>query len=151
MPSLFEALHESHELQRTLCRRLLRIQDDLTERASVFLELKRELEAHAAAEERFLYAPILMNDGGLWSARHALSEHHVIEELTDDMSIRGKSGGAWMARAKKLSLKVHHHLREEERKFFKVAGRILGEREKASLAKLYVKDYERMKKMLGGK
>ncbi|HMQ26765.1 MAG TPA: FdhF/YdeP family oxidoreductase, partial [Acidimicrobiales bacterium] len=45
-------------------------------RRDAFLTLKLELAAHAAAEERFLYAPMLMDDRGIDSARHALAEHH---------------------------------------------------------------------------
>ncbi|MEN9983890.1 MAG: hypothetical protein RI918_1859 [Pseudomonadota bacterium] len=125
--TLFEALRESHDIQRSLCRQLTSTRSDVAKRESLFLQLKVELEAHAASEERFLYAPILMTDSGLSSSRHALSEHHEIEELCEELSVSDKSGTAWLNKAKKLSEEVRHHLKEEEKKFFKVAGRILTE------------------------
>src|SRR3546814_10693664 len=78
--NIYEALRESHETQRSLCRELLRATSQSGRRGEIFRELRIELAAHAAAEERFLYAPILMDDMGLSPSRHALAEHHEIDE-----------------------------------------------------------------------
>lgn len=144
--NIYEALRESHEIQRTLCRRLLRVGSE--QRAQVFRELRIELAAHAAAEERFLYAPILMDDMGLNSSRHALAEHHEMDELVEELQAAPEHGGSWLAVARRLSHKVFHHLKEEEKKFFQVSGKILTERQKISLGKRYRKDYNRMLKVL---
>lgn len=143
--TLFELLHDSHEIQRGLCRQLT-VTRDAARRESIFLQLKVELEAHAAAEERFLYVPLLLTDGGLSASRHALSEHHDIEELCEDLSVADKAGDGWLDTAKALGHKVRHHLKEEESKFFKVAGRLLEDRQKATLAKRYEKDVLRMRR-----
>jgi hemerythrin superfamily protein len=145
--NIYEALRESHELQRSLCRRLLRTKPD-GRRKEILRELRIELAAHAAAEERFLYAPILMHDMGLNSARHALAEHHEIDECVEDVSKADFEGGSWYAKAKKLSHEVHHHLREEETKFFQVSGKILTDTQKKKLAKQYESDYRRMRTSL---
>lgn len=146
--TVYDALRESHETQRSLCRRLLRSKPGDSRRAELFRELRIELAAHAAAEERFLYAPILMADAGLDVSRHALHEHHQIDELIETLQ-KGEPGDrGWLATAKALSHKVHHHLREEETKFFQVSGKILGSREKTALAKKYRRDFARMQKML---
>ena len=144
--TLFELIHDSHEIQRTLCRRLIATRSDAALRQALFLQLKVELEAHAAAEERYLYVPLLMTDPGLSSSRHALSEHHEIEELCDDLSVADKSSAEWLVTAMELSHLVRHHLKEEETKFFKVAGRILSDAQKALLARRYAKDVVRMRK-----
>lgn len=147
MPSqtLFDALRESHEIQRSLCRRLTRTRHP-QRREMLFLQLKVELEAHAAAEERFLYVPMLMTDAGLNATRHALSEHHDIEEFCEDLSVRDKASDQWTETMAALSHKVHHHLREEERKFFKVGGRLLGVRHKAQLARQYEEEIVRLRR-----
>ena len=144
--TLFELIHDSHEIQRTLCRRLIATRSDAALRQALFLQLKVELEAHAAAEERYLYVPLLMTDPGLSSSRHALSEHHEIEELCDDLSVADKASAEWLFTAKELGHLVRHHLKEEETKFFKVAGRILSDPQKALLARRYAKDVVRMRK-----
>ena len=142
--SLYDALRESHETQRSLCRRLLRSRPGTRERLDLFTALRIELAAHAAAEERFLYVPILMDDRGLNSSRHALHEHHQIDELVEDLHRADAKGGQWLATARKLSHEVHHHLREEERTFFQVTGRILSDTAKQQAARKYRKDYARM-------
>jgi len=146
--NIYEALRESHEVQRSLCRKLLRAAPDSGRRQEIYRELKIELAAHAAAEERFLYAPILMDDMGLDPSRHALAEHHEIDELVEALGKADARGGRWLAKARKLVDEVRHHLREEEKKFFQVSGKILTDTQKEKLAKRYLKDYARMKKLL---
>jgi hypothetical protein len=146
--NIFAALRESHEIQRSLCRKLLRSPPGTERRIALFTDLRIELAAHAAAEERFLYAAVLMDDAGLHSSRHALHEHHEIDEIIEDMQVVQKTGAGWMAKARKLSEKVHHHLREEEKKFFQVSGKVLTATQKTRLAGKYRRDYQRMLKVL---
>jgi hypothetical protein len=146
--TIYDALRESHEIQRGLFRKLLRSKAGTRDRISLFSETRRELQAHAAAEERFLYSPMLMDDMGLWSSRHALHEHHQIDELVEVMQALDTASDAWLETARALSHKVHHHLREEEKKFFQVSGKILSDAQKVRLAKQYRKDYARMHKAL---
>jgi hypothetical protein len=142
--TIYEALRESHERQRALCRRLVRARPDQSYRQGLQKELCTELSAHAAAEERFLYAIILMDDAGLDASRHALHEHHEIDEWSEQLLDADPLGAHWAEVAKCLSHQVHHHLREEETKFFQVSGKILSERQKALSATRYRKDYARM-------
>lgn len=54
--TIYDALRDSHETQRSLCRRLVRSKPHTKDRQDIFTALRIELAAHAAAEERFLYA-----------------------------------------------------------------------------------------------
>jgi hypothetical protein len=143
---IFDAIRESHDLQRDLCRKLTASRGDMHARQVLFLQLKVVLMAHAAAEERHLYVPLLMQDGGLDASRHALHEHHEVDEFLEDLSVRNKKQAGWIATAKKLSFKVRHHLKEEETKFFKVAGRLLSAAKKEQLAGKYTREIVRMRK-----
>ena len=143
---VFKAIRESHDLQRDLCRKLTASRRVMAARQLLFLQLKVELRAHAAAEERYLYIPLLMEDGGLDASRHALHEHHEIDELLDDLSVRNKKQAGWIATAKSLSFKVRHHLKEEEAKFFQVAGRLLSAANKRQLARKYAREIVRMRR-----
>ncbi|MCK9510811.1 MAG: hemerythrin domain-containing protein [Pigmentiphaga sp.] len=145
--NIYDALRESHELQRSLCRKLLRAAPSSERRQQIFRELRIELAAHAAAEERFLYAPMLMDDMGLNPSRHALAEHHEIDECVESLAEADEQGGSWLAKARQLSHEVHHHLKEEESKFFQISGKILTETQKERLAQRYLKDFARMKKV----
>lgn len=145
--NIYEALRQSHDIQRQWCTRLTRTRASNPQgRREAFLTLKLELAAHAAAEERFLYAPMLMDDAGLDSARHALAEHHELDELVAELGALKPDCQAWGEKAKALAHEVRHHLKEEERGFFQVSGKILTDAQKAQFGRRYLADYERMKK-----
>lgn len=148
---IFDAIRESHDLQRDLCRKLTASRRDMGVRQLIFLQLSIELRAHAAAEERNLYVPLLMEDGGLDASRHALHEHHEIDELLGDLSVRNKKQAGWIATAKTLSFKVRHHLKEEESKFFPLAGRLLSATKKKLLARDYAREIVRMRRHYAAK
>lgn len=149
MPSnIYESLRESHDVQRDLCKRLKKAANDSEQRKVIFNELRIELAAHTAAEERFLYAPILMKDAGLNSSRHALAEHHELDELVEKIQEFKDSSRKWPKLIGQLIDDVKHHLKEEETKFFQVSGKILNETQKQKLATQYEHDYRRMKKSL---
>jgi hemerythrin superfamily protein len=147
MKDIYEALRESHERQRQLIRGLCKTEAKTAQRTELFVALRRELMAHAAAEERFLYAPIMQFDAGLSSSRHALSEHHEVDELLEKLTVADKSARGWMPRAKKLGEEVLHHLKEEETKFFQVSGKLLTAKQKIQLCRDYERDYERLLKV----
>jgi hemerythrin superfamily protein len=140
--NIFDALRESHEVQRSLTRKLL-LSDVGEHRIDIFTQLCIELAAHEAAEERYLYAPMLMDDRGLDSSRDALADHHKMDMIVADLQTPEHAGSSWMANVRKLSKELHEHLREEEKIFFQLAGKILDEPAKSSLAKKYRKDYQR--------
>lgn len=148
MPTtLYDELRASHATQRQLCASLVRLRaGNPQRRLAVFRELRDELAAHAAAEERYLYVPILMFDMGLNSARHALAEHHDMDELVEDLARLDPAGDAFGRKAAELVHKVRHHLKEEETKFFQVSGKLLSDAQKLRLGRQYRADFERMKK-----
>ncbi|EPJ88176.1 hypothetical protein CFII64_06915 [Pseudomonas sp. CFII64] len=140
--NIFEALRESHDRQRGYAENLVRTSGDSQERVDAYKQLKAELQAHETAEERFFYIPLMAHDNGVDLSRHAISEHHEMDEMMEELDETEMSSPSWLATAKKLSEKVHHHLKEEEQKFFQMAGKLLDEKQKESLAGQYVKEYE---------
>ncbi|MCF5466747.1 hemerythrin domain-containing protein [Pseudomonas syringae] len=140
--NIFEALRESHDRQRGYADALIQTSGDSAERAEAYKQLKDELQAHETAEERFFYIPLMAHDNGVDLSRHAISEHHEMDEMMEELDETEMSSPAWLATAKKLSEKVHHHLKEEEQKFFQMAGKLLDDKQKESLAGEYVKEYE---------
>ena len=68
----------------------------------------------------------------------------------DKLEAADPEAETWQEAARALSHEVHHHLREEETKFFQVSGKILGARQKTSLAASYRKDFLRMQRVLAG-
>ncbi len=139
--NIFEALRVSHETQRALALQLIATEGDTPERGKIFRELKQELLVHETAEERCFYVPLFEHDATVDASRHAISEHHEMDEMVEDLEKLEFSSPAWLPAAKKLSEKVHHHLKEEETKFFQLAGKVLTEAQKLKLAKEYEAEF----------
>lgn len=140
--NIFEALRESHDRQRRYADALIQTRGDTPERVEAYKRLKSELQAHETAEERHFYMPLMEFDNGVDLSRHAISEHHEMDEMMEALDATEMSSPSWLATAKKLSEKVHHHLKEEEQKFFQMAGKLLDEQQKEALAGQYQKEYK---------
>ncbi|TPG82619.1 hemerythrin domain-containing protein [Pseudomonas mandelii] len=140
--NIFEALRESHDRQRTYAEALIQTSGDTPERVEAYKQLKSELQAHETAEERHFYIPLMEFDNGVDLSRHAISEHHEMDEMMEELDETEMSSPAWLAVAKKLAEKVNHHLEEEEQKFFQMAGKLLDDKQKETLAGQYEKEYK---------
>lgn len=141
--NIFEALRESHNKQRDIAEKLIQTSGDTEERRALFDQFKNELFAHAVAEDRYFYIPLMMTDSGLNITRHALAEHHEMDELLEQLTETDFSNTGWLTIAKKLSETVLHHLEEEEHSFFQQAGKILDDKQKETLAKKYLTEYKK--------
>lgn len=139
--NIFEALRLSHDTQRTLATRILETQGDSQDRNRLFRELKHELAAHAAAEERCFYSPLIAFDATMAQARHGMAEHHEMDELVDELNTKEMSSSGWIAHFQKLRDKVFHHLEDEEHAIFQLAGKALPEAQKTSLARDYETEF----------
>ena len=140
--NIFEALRESHERQRELYRQLIETRGDTPERQTLFEQLKAELLAHELAEERHFYIPLMEHDAGIDLSRHAIAEHHELDELVESLEEADPATPTWLPLARKLANKVEHHLKEEEHRFFQMAGKLLTDKQKMQLAKDYLATYE---------
>jgi hemerythrin superfamily protein len=145
--NIFEALRESHDRQRSLLRRMLRTRGNSPARMELFSELKRELLEHELSEERFFYSRLMQDDKTMARTRHSVAEHHKIDDKVEDLQKAKPSSAGWLVRARTLSETVHHHLKEEERNIFQLAGKTLSVREKLTLARKYLADRKRRAKM----
>lgn len=134
---IFEALKEDHKTQRSLANSLLRTAGETDERKSMFDQLVTELKAHAIAEERFFYKPMMEFDQSQEKARHSISEHHEIDELIEKLEDTEMSSSEWMPNFEKLRELVFHHLDEEENEVFQVAGKVMSEAEKEKFGDNY--------------
>jgi hypothetical protein len=139
--NIFEALRVSHQTQRELYARLLASEPASPEGRRIFVELKHELLAHETAEERCFYVPLFEHDATVDAARHAISEHHQMDEMVESLEQMKPGSAQWRECTRKLCDKIEHHLTEEEHKFFQEAGKVLTEAQKVSLAKEYEAEF----------
>ena len=135
--NIFEALRISHNNQRTLADQLIATTGDSPERDLLFKELTLELAAHAASEERFFYVPLIAHDLTQEPSRHGIAEHHQMDKLIEDLQATDFSSPGWLVTAKALHHKIYHHLEDEEQGVFQLAGKVLTDTEKRTLAEGY--------------
>jgi hypothetical protein len=143
--NIFEALRLSHDLQRAQLDQILQTQGDSPDRRRIYTELKRELAAHAAAEERCFYLPLIEHDSSMGQARHGMAEHHEMDELVEELNAMDMGSPGWLAHFKKLHHKVFHHLNDEESAIFQLAGKVLPERQKTTLAVAYEEEFAKFR------
>ncbi len=139
--TIFEDLRASHEVQRSLTRTMTHARASAENRRAAFLALANELDAHATAEERHFYVPLLMDDAGLSVSRHALADHHKAEELVDQLRGVDPTTDHFAELAKQLSAEVRDHLDEEEHGTFQLAGKLLSKTRQKELASAYRAEY----------
>lgn len=135
--NIFEALRKDHDTQRELADALIETHGDSARRDELFTRLKAELAAHADAEERHFYVPLMQHDLTQEKSRHSVAEHHALDELVEELEATDYSSPAWLVTAKKLHHKVFHHLEEEEHEVFQLAGKALTDTQKDTLAGAY--------------
>ena len=140
--NIFESLREDHQKQRTLVDILVKTHGDSEGRDEIFQKLKHELQIHADAEERYFYKPLIDSDLTQEKARHSIAEHHEMDEMIEELENTDYSSPHWVAVAKKLHERVHHHLDEEEHEVFQMAGKALNETQKTTLGQNYRKAIE---------
>ncbi len=141
--TILDALRGDHETQRTLASILVDTHGDSDGRREVFDKLRRELHAHAAAEERYFYVPLLESDATQEQARHSVAEHKELDDYVEQLERYDMTAPQWLITARELTERLVHHLDEEETEVFPVAGRVLSDDDKASLADSYHADMER--------
>ncbi len=138
--TIFDALREDHDIQRTLLHDLVDTTGDSKRRDQLFEQAKVALQDHAAAEERYFYVPLLEHDLTQEMARHSIAEHQQIDELIGKLDRTSLSSPAWLDAARELRHLVTHHLEEEEHEVFQQAGRVLEDDQKEELAEEYRRD-----------
>src|SRR5262245_28727527 len=110
-------------------------------RRLAFLALANELDAHATAEERHFYVPLLMDDAGLGVSRHALADHHKAMKIVDELRGVDPATDDFTELAKQLAVEVRDHLDEEEHGTFQLAGKLLTKSNQKRLAAQYRAEY----------
>jgi hypothetical protein len=138
--NIFDALRADHEKQRYLLDCLIDTQGDSSIRQTLFRKIKSELSLHAIAEERFFYIPLIQHDMTQEKSRHAIAEHHELDEIIEKLDQVDYSSSAWLIEAKNLHHRLNHHLDDEEHQIFQLAGKVLTEKQKVTLGEDYMEE-----------
>lgn len=134
---IFADLKADHDKHRELLEQLGETQGASDERRTLFEDLRKELQAHAAAEEESLYATMLAKPELRDEARHSVSEHKEIDDFLGELIEIDMGSSAWIAKFKEMRHRYLHHIDEEEEEMFPEAAEELSDAEEAKLAKVF--------------
>lgn len=122
---IFEKLKSDHNRHRDLLEQISGTIGDSNERKQMFEDLRKELQAHAAAEEESLYATMLADPELRDDARHSVSEHKEIDDFLGELIETDMSSPAWLTKFKQMRARYLHHIDEEEQDMFPKAAKKL--------------------------
>ncbi|GLQ19163.1 hemerythrin domain-containing protein [Algimonas porphyrae] len=122
---IYERLEKDHDKQRDLIEKLKSSKVGSDRRATLWTDLKIELEAHASAEEQAFYSTLMAEPEGTDDTRHAIEEHQQMHEMIAKLDVMDQASEEWDKLFEKLAHRVVHHVDEEEKEFFPEAKETL--------------------------
>lgn len=133
---IFQDLKADHDRHREMLTKLGET-TDAGQRAGLFEELRKELQAHAAAEEESLYATMLGNPDLRDEARHSVSEHKEVDDYLGELIKLDPASSEWTETFEKMRHRYLHHIDEEEEDMFPEASEKLSPEAEERLARIF--------------
>lgn len=135
---IFARLSTEHGEISTMIRRVAASGKHSNVRGELYPEIRRQLLAHAHAEEKEVYS-VFRNVPEL-SGRmdHSADEHHEIERLLGELDAMKMTDDRWIETFRHLMGKVQKHVMEEEMQIFPVAKDAFGEQRSKALERTYL-------------
>lgn len=134
---IYADLKADHDRHRALFEQLEASGRGSDERRTLFEELRKELQAHAAAEEESLYTVMLATPDLRDEARHSVSEHKEIDDLLGELADVPVQDIGWITKLRQLRHRYEHHIDEEEEEMFPAAAKELPKREEDQAATVF--------------
>jgi len=125
---IFEILKEEHRQVENLFKKIERTESN-SEKQNFFTELKKELSAHASAEEDTFYQDLEAKRKTQEIAKHAEREHDKIRKCLSRAAELRPTDPQWNEALKKLQEEVEHHVEEEESELFSEMKKVFSEKE----------------------
>jgi hypothetical protein len=134
---IFRRLRQDHARQRDLANRIIETDAGDERREALYRRLKAELESHATAEVRVLYAAVLGFPNCQLEARRGLFAHKAMARQLATLDALDSSSEAWISRFLRLREDMEHHACEEEEFLFPAASECLPPATASLLAQAY--------------
>lgn len=139
---VFERLATEHGEIATLIRRVAVSGHGSSIRAELFPRIRRELLAHARAEEKEVYASFRAIPELAEHVTHSVDEHHEIERMLDELNVMPVSDEAWIGKLRTLMKRVQRHVMDEELTVFPKAKKSLSRGQSEELEGRYLRAKE---------
>ena len=120
--NILNLLKEDHQDVKDLLSQMEKTTErGAKKRQQLWEKCRAALLAHAHAENRVFYQPLLREGDDPEMILEAEVEHQVVERLMDDIQSTDVTSEKWIAKVTVLKELVEHHVKEEESSIFKEA------------------------------
>lgn len=124
-PGIFHHLAGEHAEVSTLMQRIAASSEDSDAREEIFPELRKNLLAHAHAEEQEFYPTLHRFSELEVLVDRCIEEHHKVEEYLDQLDSQNKATKTWMNVFERMMRAVERHVEREEQELFPKAKDLL--------------------------
>ena len=119
---IYEVLKKDHKAVAEMFKKIEQTSERAQKgRKDLFATLRKQLLAHAKAEQEVLYAPLVERVDERELVLEAFEEHRSIELMFDEVGRCPVDDERWLAKLTVLREIVEHHVEEEEGELFKTA------------------------------
>lgn len=139
---VFERLATEHGEISTMIRRVSVSGHDSKVRAELFPRIRRELLAHARAEEREVYSSFSTIPELAEHMTHSAEEHHEIERMLDELNLMPVTDDTWITKLRELMKLVQRHVMDEELTVFPKAKKSISRGQSEELEGRYLRAKE---------
>jgi hemerythrin superfamily protein len=139
---IFERLATEHGEISTMIRRVSVSGHDSKVRSELFPRIRRELLAHARAEEREIYASFRAIPELAEHMERSADEHHQIERLLDELNMMPVTDDAWITKLREMMKLVQRHVMDEELTVFPKAKKSISRGQSEELEGRYLRAKE---------
>jgi len=147
-PKIFHHLSAEHTEVSTLLKRVAGSPDDLDLRQELFPEIRKNLLAHAHAEEQEFY-PVLRDFADLKTlVAQCMEEHKRIEAYMDELEANNIGDKMWVALFERMVDAVQQHVAREENDLFPRASELLSSEQSKEMYESFEDVEEREKSTL---
>jgi hemerythrin superfamily protein len=145
---IFERLATQHGEVGTMIRRVGVSTKDSDARRELVPRIRKELLAHARAEDSVVYPVFMKIPGMADDMAHAKEEHDEIEDKLDECLAVGIDDDTFFAKWHAFALEVEKHVIEEEQKIFPKAKRAMTAEQSEELETKFMQAREKEMKKL---
>ena len=132
---LYQLIKQDHQKVKRLFERLAEAESGSPSQTRLFTELKRELELHAAVEEKYFYPTLQQFARAKDLIEEALEEHGDVKATLEELDQWNKEDERWAEELSELQQDVEHHVEEEEKSIFPLAAELLEAEQAEAIAR----------------
>ena len=133
--TIFEILKQDHEKFRYLFDKIEKSgRRERTTLQKLFSQVDEELAVHMEGEERFLYPALERHEESREKVLESYEEHQLAKTLLGTFNSLAVDDERWGAKLSVLHQVLEHHMREEERALFNMAGLLLNKEQLQQIA-----------------